>query len=70
MQIFLNRHGIIHRDLSTRNVFIGDNFLVKVGNFGMTHEGRYYIITERGHYIQDMAPECIFEEKYSVKSDV
>ena len=49
---------------------ISGSLLVKVGNFGMVHEGRYYVVTERGHYLQDMAPECINEKKYSAKSDV
>ena len=37
---------------------------------GMFHEGYYYVVTEREHYLQDMAPECLWEKRYSVWSDV
>ena len=36
----------------------------------MTHEGYYYVVTEREHVLQDMAPECLWENRYSSCSDV
>ncbi len=37
---------------------------------GMHHEGYYYSVTERKHFLQDMAPECLWEKCYSTYSDV
>ena len=70
MQKFLTEHGFIHRDLSTRNVLVGDRLCVKIANPGMYQEGYYYVVTEREHFLQDMAPECIWEKRYSMWSDV
>ncbi len=36
----------------------------------MQHEGYYYIVSEREHFFQDMAPECLWEKHYSVCSDI
>lgn len=67
---FLTDHGFIHRDLSTRTILIGDRMNIKIADTGMTHEGYYYVVTEREHFLQDMAPECLWEKRYSVWSDV
>lgn len=37
---------------------------------GMNHEGYYYIVSEREEFFQDMAPECLWEKRYSICSDV
>lgn len=37
---------------------------------GMHHEGYYYVVSERECVLQDMAPECLWEKRYSVWSDV
>lgn len=36
----------------------------------MLHEGYYYMVTERGQFLQDMAPECQWEKRYSIWSDI
>lgn len=36
---------------------------------GMHHEGYYYVVSEREHFLQDMAPECLWDKCYSVCSD-
>ncbi len=36
----------------------------------MIHEGYYYVVTEREHYLLDIAPECLWEKRYSIWSDV
>lgn len=36
----------------------------------MNHEGYYYIVSEREEFFQDMAPECLWEKRYSICSDV
>jgi serine/threonine protein kinase len=67
---FLAGHGFVHHDLSTRNVLVGPRLHVKVGNPGMFHEGYYYIVSEREHFLHDMAPECLWEKRFSLFSDV
>lgn len=69
-QRFLTEHGFIHRDLSTRNILVGDRLQVKIGNPGMYQEGYYYVVTEREHFLHEVAPECIWEKRYSMWSDV
>jgi len=70
IQRFLTEHGFIHRDLSTRNILVGDRLQVKIGNPGMYQEGYYYVVTEREHFLHEVAPECIWEKRYSMWSDV
>ena len=70
---YLTSNNFVHRDLATRNCLVGENFCVKVSDFGMSrnlYESHYYII--RGHAILPirwMAMEC-FCGKFSAKSDV
>ncbi len=62
-----------NRDLATRNVLVGENFQVKIADFGMSrslYESHYYII--KGHAILPirwMATEC-FYGKFSARTDV
>ena len=70
---YLASNNFVHRDLATRNCLVGENFHVKVSDFGMSrnlYESHYYII--QGHAILPirwMAMEC-FCGKFSAKSDV
>ena len=70
---YLTSNNFIHRDLATRNCLVGENFLVKIADFGMSHnlyESHYYII--HGHAVLPvrwMATEC-FYGKFSAKTDV
>lgn len=45
-------------------------YIVLYSYSGMQHEGYYYIVSEREHFFQDMAPECLWEKHYSLNSDV
>lgn len=67
---FLSHFGITHRNLSTRAVFLTADLQAKVGSFGVPLEGRYYMVTDRAHYLEDMAPENMQGKRFSVKSDV
>ena len=60
----------MHNDLSTRNVLVEPHLRVKIGNPGMHHEGYYYVVSEREHFLHDMAPECLWEKRFSLFSDV
>ena len=70
---YLASKNFVHRDLATRNCLVGENFHVKISDFGMSrslYESHYYII--RGHAILPirwMATEC-FYGKFSTKTDV
>ena len=70
---YLASKNFVHRDLATRNCLVGENFHVKISDFGMSrslYESHYYIIC--GHAILPirwMATEC-FYGKFSAKTDV
>ena len=70
---YLASKNFVHRDLATRNCLVGENFHVKISDFGMSrslYEAHYYIIS--GHAILPirwMATEC-FYGKFSAKTDV
>lgn len=67
---FLSHFGITHRSLSTRAVFLTADLQAKIGSFGVPLEGHYYMVTDRAHYLEDMAPENMQGKRFSVKSDV
>ena len=70
---YLASNNFVHRDLATRNCLVGENFQVKVSDFGMSrnlYESHYYMIRGRAILpIRWMATEC-FCGKFSAKSDV
>ena len=70
---YLTGKDFVHRDIATRNCLVGENFHVKLADFGMSrtlYDSQYYVI--KGHAILPvrwMATEC-FYGKFSAKSDV
>ena len=70
---YLTSKNFVHRDLATRNCLVGENFHVKISDFGMSHslyESHYYIIQGQATLpIRWMATEC-FYGKFSAKTDV
>lgn len=70
---YLAAHNCVHRDLATRNCLVGKDFIVKIGDFGMSRSlygHSYYRV--HGHAmlpIRWMATEC-FYGKFSEKTDV
>ena len=70
---YLASKNFIHRDLASRNCLVGDNFAVKLADFGMSrnlYESHYYKIQGNAVLpIRWMATEC-FYGTFSEKTDV
>jgi serine/threonine protein kinase len=70
----LHDEGLVHRDVAARNILVADGWVAKVSDFGMA---RMYDIASNQGFTQSnvgplrwMAPESIYERKYSPQSDV
>ncbi|XP_055024190.2 BDNF/NT-3 growth factors receptor isoform X2 [Misgurnus anguillicaudatus] len=72
--VYLASQHFVHRDLATRNCLVGENLLVKIGDFGMSRDvysTDYYRVG--GHTmlpIRWMPPESIMYRKFTTESDV
>ena len=71
---YLSKIQVVHRDLAARNCMLDDSFTVKVADFGLARS-----IYETGHYcsghskplpLKWMAPECLNDRVYDIKTDV
>lgn len=70
---YLESKRFIHRDLAARNCLLGDNYFVKVADFGLARfvTDDEYISSEGAQFpIKWSAPEVIDRNKFSTKSDV
>lgn len=70
---YLASCNFIHRDLATRNCLVGENFIVKVADFGLSrnlYDSCYYRFRGSAMLpIRWMATECFFG-RFSEKTDV
>ena len=77
---YLEEHSYIHRDLTARNILVGDGNLCKVADFGLARvieEDIYNPREDRRFPIKWTAPEAtefynksFFYKKFSIKTDV
>lgn len=71
---YLASMNFVHRDLATRNCLVGENYAIKIADFGMSrnlYAGDYYRIQGRAVLpIRWMAWESILLGKFTTGSDV
>uniref|UniRef100_A0A8C5MPJ8 Tyrosine-protein kinase n=1 Tax=Leptobrachium leishanense TaxID=445787 RepID=A0A8C5MPJ8_9ANUR len=70
---YLERSNFIHRDLAARNCLVGESFVVKVSDFGMTRfvlDDQYTSSSGTKFPVKWSAPEVFRYARYSSKSDV
>lgn len=64
----------IHRDLAARNVLVGEDYVMKVADFGLARnisKSDMYVKQTQGVLpIKWMAMESLFDRVYTEKSDV
>ncbi|XP_019747050.1 protein-tyrosine kinase 6b isoform X2 [Hippocampus comes] len=69
---YLEDHNFVHRDLAARNVLVGEDYICKVADFGLTQviKEPIYFAYQKAIPHKWSAPEAISQRKFSVKSDV
>lgn len=71
---YLASKKFVHRDLAARNCMVGENGVVKVGDFGLTrdiYDNEYYRRGTQGRLpVRWMAPESLLDNIYTSASDV
>ena len=69
---YLEKQGIIHRNLAARNVMVGENLKCKLADFGLAVYAHTVeeLGTNRKFSIRWTAPEAAMYYKFSTKSDV
>ncbi|XP_064601371.1 fibroblast growth factor receptor 2-like [Liolophura sinensis] len=71
---YLSDKHCIHRDLAARNVLVAEDYVLKIADFGLTRNVQhvdYYRKKSDGRLpVKWMAPEALFDRKYTTKSDV
>ena len=70
---YLEKQSIIHRDLSAKNVLVGENFQCKVTNFELARvvdEDIYEALVGEKFALKWTAPEAAMYSRFTFKSDV
>ncbi|XP_044743573.1 tyrosine kinase receptor Cad96Ca [Chrysoperla carnea] len=71
---YVSSRGIVHRDLAARNILITEEHTCKVADFGFARDISNSRVYERksegGLPIRWMAPESLYDNIFTIKSDV
>lgn len=71
---YLSSKGIIHRDLAARNILVTEDHTCKIADFGFARDVMSSHVYERKSEgrlpIRWMAPESLYDNIFSVKSDI
>lgn len=64
----------VHRDLAARNILVGDDYVMKIADFGLArdiYKDDLYVKKTQGLLpVKWMAPESLFDRVYTEKTDV
>uniref|UniRef100_A0A8C7NZC4 receptor protein-tyrosine kinase n=1 Tax=Oncorhynchus mykiss TaxID=8022 RepID=A0A8C7NZC4_ONCMY len=68
---YLAQKQFIHRDLAARNILVGDNFVAKIADFGLSRGQEVYVKKTMGRLpVRWMAIESLNYSVYTTNSDV
>ncbi|KAL6078981.1 Ephrin type-A receptor 6 [Balamuthia mandrillaris] len=69
--LHLHREKVIHRDIATRNVLVGDNYAVYISDFGLARVKQHDVGFTQTKFgpVKWMAPEAMTKRQYSEASD-
>ncbi|KAL9972286.1 hypothetical protein ACROYT_G018569 [Oculina patagonica] len=71
---FLASKKCVHRDLAARNILVGDNYVMKIADFGLArdiYKDDLYVKKTQGLLpVKWMAPESLFDKVYTEKTDI
>ncbi|XP_030050034.1 angiopoietin-1 receptor isoform X1 [Microcaecilia unicolor] len=68
---YLSQKQFIHRDLAARNILVGENYVAKIADFGLTRGQEVYVKKTMGRLpVRWMAIESLNYSVYTTNSDV
>ncbi|KAG5450835.1 Fibroblast growth factor receptor 1 [Clonorchis sinensis] len=69
---YLSSRSLVHRDLAARNILVGEDFVLKIADFGLTRvvDEYYRKLTDGRVPVKWLAPESIYDRIYTTLSDV
>ncbi|KAG2466433.1 TIE2 protein, partial [Polypterus senegalus] len=68
---YLSQKQFIHRDLAARNILVGENFVAKIADFGLSRGQEVYVKKTMGRLpVRWMAIESLNYSVYTTNSDV
>eukprot|EP01117_Protostelium_nocturnum_P009923 TRINITY_DN3536_c0_g1_i3.p1 TRINITY_DN3536_c0_g1~~TRINITY_DN3536_c0_g1_i3.p1 ORF type:complete len:310 (-),score=102.41 TRINITY_DN3536_c0_g1_i3:31-960(-) len=68
--MYIHKKGVIHRDLSARNLLVDSSFKVKISDFGLSKENDFYDSKSKAIPYKWTAPEVIAEQRSTMAADV